>query len=1142
MDHLLSCTNVKQMKEALQAMPSNIADAYESTLERILLQQPHRANLATKVIGWISHAERRLKVEELRHALAVEENTNCIDEENLTSTKIVLQVCMGLVFVDPAGEEMHLIHHTAYEYFRQLKDRFPKIQLEITKTCLTYLGYRPICDGMCSSVEELRHRFKNLPFLGYAAHYWGDHARQVEQDVSTRISKLLAEEAFRSSSFQALQYRELSNPGLAAAVFESLPKRLEPLHLVAYWNLDKIGEVFLQGGVDPNILDGQGWTALHWACSRNSEKMIETLLRHRANVDARDLSGWTPLFWAAIKDHEQVVTRLLQMKASHSLVDRNGWTILQWAVSKGNAAICRILLNHHAKFKAGQVSAKIWVRDITVEDAKEIARSMSPRSDTESPLEIAAGKADIQTFDTILEDLATRGSRQDYNKLWAQEGWGRTNPSVPWRIMTKADVLDTEGLGRWDINAKGNSSTAWKAKLLHGAIRDGKALIVQLLFESGVDLHSPCKGRTPLQQAALQRNPQIAKILLANGATVITPSNLMGDENTPLHLAVAHGLDRTVEALLQGGLDINVKNMSGETPLMLACESSTPAEDDALKSIPSSMVEMLIEHGADVCAADITGKNALHFAVAASRPDLQIMRLLLKNQIDPSAIDNMGHNPFHLFCRGSFSTQEKVDFQREEISNLLLAHLPPGSENVECQEKGWEGEDGIKETPLAMALEGRNWPSFHLLLGKGATLRTTRPLDDLLWNSACRWGLQPEAVKLLLDIGASVTTKRHGTTPLGHEALNGLLEGKTKNQARLKDFQSILKMYVDRGLDVNASDGAQQSLLHRAVSENMEIYQPALTQYLLDIGIDLYQPVHGVWDAFLLATIHGRHQALRVLVSQAAKAPNSDHWLRLPKGFTLSQASDNSLTNLIFASLAHNRLLESPDKSNFTPLQKAVSLKNASAVSTLIAHSANVHVTDRDGWTLLHTASHNGDRETVKVLLDAGVSPNAPTLQWAHDYNRPSGLHPWSPWTGTALHLAAMIGDPAIASLLLAHGADVKAGTGAITSYLPGHGPAITSYLPGHGPTALHIALDTGRFYGTRQNLGRDMLAVAEILVEEGAEVENAAEHLCLRDVCSFDGFEGLWEKLRAGIGMGRGQHFMSDDPGLVSRFGGDED
>ena len=131
----------------------------------------------------------------------------------------------------------------------------------------------------------------------------------------------------------------------------------------------------------------------------------------------------------------------------------------------------------------------------------------------------------------------------------------------------------------------------------------------------------------------------------------------------------------------------------------------------------------------------------------------------------------------------------------------------------------------------------------------------------------------------------------------------------------------------------------------------------------------------------------------------------------------------------------------------------------------------------------------------------------ATTSQWAHDKERPSGLGRRDPWTGTPLHLAAMFGDPNIAALLLAHGADVHATTG------QGGG-----YRSGHGPTALHIALDTGKFYGDRQSLGKGMLEVAQMLVEHGASVVDVAEHLDLGAVRRFRGFEELWEKLRAGI------------------------
>jgi hypothetical protein len=138
MKHLLSFTNVEQMRLALKSMPSDLDEAYESSLTRTVEQPPAEANLATRVIGWIIHAERRLKLDELRHGLAVEEHASEIDEENLTSGKIMLQVCVGLISVDPVDGTIGVIYLTAYDYFRHLKERFSEIHIDMANTSMLY--------------------------------------------------------------------------------------------------------------------------------------------------------------------------------------------------------------------------------------------------------------------------------------------------------------------------------------------------------------------------------------------------------------------------------------------------------------------------------------------------------------------------------------------------------------------------------------------------------------------------------------------------------------------------------------------------------------------------------------------------------------------------------------------------------------------------------------------------------------------------------------------------------------------------------------------------------------------------------------------------------------------------------------------
>jgi ankyrin repeat protein len=1102
MEHLLGLTSIKQMKQALNSMPSNLAEAYESNLRRILEQSPSRANLAMRVIGWITHAERRLTAEELRHALAVEEHTSEIDVENLTLANVILQVCIGLVSVDPVDGTIGMIHITAYDYFRHLKERFSEIQLDIAKTCMLYLRFRPLCDGACSSIELLRNRFRDMPFLGYAAEHWGDHTRRVERDLSYQIILVLNDSGSCASAYQALHYHELRDPKLASATFDSLPTGLEPLHIAAYWNLSLTAESFLKDKTDPNMLDGQGWTALHWACSQGCEEMVALLLEYHADINARDRSGWTPLFWATIKDHEQIVIRLLRENANHLLIDSDSWTVLHWAASKGNTAITQILLNHHSKIKPRQRSVQIWIRDIHMERAKQLCNSSTHAN--KAPLEIAADRQDIHTFNTILEALAVDGSAQNFKVLWERKGFDEPHVSDPWRARGKAKP--SRRLERRDIDGKLESSAAWKSKLLHGAIIDGKALIVQLLIELGTDLRSPNRGRTPLQQAAFLKDPEIAKILLANGADV---SGITPEGQTALHLAVSCGFERTTEVLLWGGIDINSRNGDGKTPLMLACEASVKAKDPSLESVPITMVKMLIDHGADIHVTDRRYCNALHLAMQSHLPNIQIIKLLLQSGIDANLPDSQGYTPFHYFLK-SFRMKEPVDLCHvEEIFELLLAHSTPGAENLEHRRMSCSGNHEYINTPLSLAIESDNWQTFHLLLAKGAILRTTQSLDGLLQKAACFRALQPKAVKILLAQGASVTIKRYGTTtPLGHIALEGLLHENVSAVSPFKDFKSILKMYMDAGLDINTTDGQNRSLLHVAAARANEPHETALVQHLIEEGADVYQSVCGAWDAFLLAAVHGKFSALRFLIAYATKTPNLKHWIHL--GRLEHFDGDDDGVEIICASLTHNNLINSKDLQGLSPLQIAVKLRNPPTVSKLLSHGADLHVRDRYGWTVLHTATYNKDEAMVRLLLQAGSDVWATSQQWNDGACR-SPLYQGVQWKGTPLHLAAMFGQPTIAELLLQHGADVQADSD------------LDNCSRGLGPTALHIALNTDTLYGSQNKLGPEMLKVAEILVKSGAKVEGIADHITLNDVLKFEGFEGLWEILRRGI-TGKGE------------------
>lgn len=154
---------------------------------------------------------------------------------------------------------------------------------------------------------------------------------------------------------------------------------------------------------------------------------------------------------------------------------------------------------------------------------------------------------------------------------------------------------------------------------LHAAIQRGDLNIIKLLINNGIDVNQLPKekglglynygGKSALAYSITKRNENIVKLLLLNNA------DLTIDKEPILCFALIyyqyydHNYDKKnilniIRLLLDAGVDIDIRNNFGDTPLI-----------KTIKEEYIDAIKLLVEYGADVNYADKSGKKPLYYAI-----------------------------------------------------------------------------------------------------------------------------------------------------------------------------------------------------------------------------------------------------------------------------------------------------------------------------------------------------------------------------------------------------------------------------------------------------------------------------------------------------------------------------------------------
>ena len=297
---------------------------------------------------------------------------------------------------------------------------------------------------------------------------------------------------------------------------------------------------------------------------------------------------------------------------------------------------------------------------------------------------------------------------------------------------------------------------------------------------------------------------EVLKRLLSTGIGTGKRENALELEvfgATPLMFAISDGFARTVQCLLDFGVDIETRCGEGATPLGVAARLRN-----------EKVTRLLLDRGAEIEARDNIGWTALSHAAQSGKTDITL--LLLGRGADIETRDISGCTPLsHASSRGM-----------KDFVQLLLDR---GAEIETLDKRG--------RTPLSYGALRRHIDVVQLLLDRGAEVEkrddTGQTPLSLAADSAA-----VDVMQLLLDREAEIETRDDtGRTPLSHaaEARGGDIKpyilGR-QNVERLNDKIPIyryiaptasiadsVRLLLDRGAEIEARDGAGRTPLCYAV-------------------------------------------------------------------------------------------------------------------------------------------------------------------------------------------------------------------------------------------------------------------------------------------------------------------------------------
>ena len=679
-------TSLQSLIDAVEDLPSSIYQQYKQRLERIEQQESGHSVLAGQILGWLTHARRPMKVQELRHALAVRRGDKEINNQYLDMEDLLVPCCQGLVSIEKETQIIRLVHHTAQQYLDNNRLAiFPEMQAQILGTCLTYLSFSEFQRGRYSfeSFGELGevnsiangkriakwrflpNRLSNFPFLHYAASNWGWHAAEVELSHVKEIITFLQSPMLLESAAQVqdsdLLYTWPTSEERANRVRTHLPlwvsgsfglssitsvllaksgainvnnrygseQKILLEQAVEAGNLGLV-RVLLDAGADVklprpklNTIPRAARPILYTAIAHGQDAIVEALLSQRSDMQVEE----SVIYCAAFREREVSVRAILDHSSDDSERRNRVHQILFHAACLG-----RLSAIEHSL----QLGANINTKNTNGQTALFVAVEHGRSDAVEKLLRAGSSTTERDASSKSLLQVAVGTHQIIKERLRCIREYGCNYDGIPEMSNGPCSILEPiipdpwlmAKLDTWfeDCTAKELLKSSTFKKIV--VYEDSKHIKVmkRVLDCQGNVNEKNSEGQSILHLAVCSTFERARTFIQDSGNTLIIDGR---DSNgrTPLHYAAARGKADIMRLLLDHGARIDLKDNDQATTLHFSIMS--PA-----------CTKLTIERCHDlICAQDIVCRTALHYTALVEEPNLKVREMLLAAGVRPATVD-----------------------------------------------------------------------------------------------------------------------------------------------------------------------------------------------------------------------------------------------------------------------------------------------------------------------------------------------------------------------------------------------------------------------------------------------------------------------------------------------------------------------